>query len=83
MAIVIGPKQMGYNILYNKNTKKSYVGNGLMSCCHQLIGADDKYFYMLVYPHMLKEGNPMFDYWKRLVAHGNDNPFVVKVKIKG
>ena len=83
LAIVIGPEQKGYNILYNKKTKKSYVGNGLKSCCHQIIGVHGEDFYFLVYPHMINEDNQIYDYWKRLVEQGNENPIVVKVQIKG
>lgn len=82
-ALVVGPEQCNYNLIYNKKTNKAYLGKAKPSYCHQFIGSDGEYVYMLVYQYLLKEDSPLYSYTKSLESIGNQNPFVVKVQIKG
>ena len=83
LLMAVGPDNIWYNVLYNKDTGKTYVGSSLKSCGHQIIGAKGDYVYLLVIPHLLKEDSELFDFWKNIDLQGNENPFVVKIRIKG
>ena len=80
-ALVVGPGQTNYLVIYNKATGKTYAGKASGSYCAQFVGAEGDFVYVLVYPSMIKDNSYLLEFCKRLDSDGNQNPFVLKLRI--